>query len=105
MANSNVPEATHFIDICDKDVNLGLGDFDDQRVFAVSNAYFDRRKAGVFWSNSFAAFQTFDEPTFIVVGAEVPDERLARNLSNLGRYGVTLEQLQTARRDEVVQIR
>ena len=62
--------------------------FSDTRVFVSQATDPDR----------FVSMQHHDGPTHIVVGANISDERLQRNLPSLSsRYGVTLVQLEQAR--------
>lgn len=106
MAKSNIPDAAQSINEDDPDANLGLLDFCDPRVFASSNAYFVRKVQYPPMPDQFDVSQGNQHPTFIVVGTDVSDERIIRNLPELGqRYGVTLGQLQAARRDELVRVR
>lgn len=93
-------------DHSDPEVSLGLEDFCDQRVFAVSDTYCDKNTARVYGPDNFDAHQPHDGPSYIVVGSHVSDERLMRHLEMLGeRYGATLQQLQEARSGNLVRIR
>lgn len=88
------------------EADLGLPDFCDWRVFAVPHTYADRHSGLWVGPDGFDAHQPHDGPSYIVVGANVPDERLARNLPLLGaRYGVKLEQLMAARAGALVSVR
>lgn len=94
------------VDHSDPEANLGLRDFSDPRVFAVSASYSDRNSALACGPDSFIDHQPHDGPAYIVVGSAVPDERLMRNLVKLNeRYGVTLRQLQDARGGALVRVR
>lgn len=69
--------------------------FSDTRVFVVPAG--DRRNPLVCADDHFGVQQAADGPIYIVVGRDVSDQRMVRNLPDLERYGVTLEQLQQAR--------
>ena len=90
----------------DPETCLNLPDFCDWRVFAVPHTYFDRHSGLWVGPDGFDAHQPHNGPNYIVVGANVTDERMARHLSMLSeRYGVTLEQLQAARAGALVPVR
>ena len=92
--------------LANPETNLGLPDFCDRRGFAVPHTYTHRHEPQWVNADGFEVGQSHDGPNYIVVGANVTDERLARNLCMLGeRYGVTLEQLQAARAGAVVCVR
>jgi hypothetical protein len=102
MAETTLAQAT----IQNPEVHLGLPDFADWRVFAVSETYADCNHAQVYGPDDFTAHQAHDGPSYIFVGSRVLDERLERNLPMLRqRYGVTLDQLQAARSGLLVNIR
>ena len=74
-------------------------DFSDDRVFVVgASDPLTHRLHGP----SYLGFeQTCDGPRYIVVGPDVSDEKLIRNLPHLSdRYGVSLAQLQAARQTQ-----
>ena len=72
-----------------------MSDFSDKRVFVVGTA--DQRVARHHEANYLGVEQTFDGPTFVVVGPSVSDEKLRRNIDSLAsRFDVTLEQLRAA---------
>lgn len=102
MAESIIERAT----LTNPEASLKLPDFCDWRVFAVPHTYSDCNTGRWLGPDDFDAHQGFDSPTYIVIGANVPDDRLRRNLPRLAeRYGVTLEQLQAARGGELVPVR
>ena len=93
-------------ELSNPDTDLGLQAFSDWRVFTVSDEYEGRNSARVYGPGDFDVHQCEDGPTFIVVGAQVADERLRRHEPSLyARYGVTLGQLERARGGALVSIR
>lgn len=89
------------------ETSLGLPSFCDWRVFAVPHNYHTYVNGPVYGPDSFDAHQPHEGPAYIVVGADVTDDRLQRNLPKLReRYStVTLAQLQAARAGEFVMVR
>ncbi len=80
--------------------------FSDKRVFAVPHTFKDANLAIRCSATDLQGHQTENGPIFIIVGSDVPDERLSASLPKLAeRYGIELEQLQAARRGEVVAVR
>lgn len=87
-------------------MNTNKPSFSDKRVFAVPHAFRDPNLAIRFSATDFQVHQTEDGPIFVIVGVDVPDERLIAGLPRLAeRYGIQLEQLHAARRGEVVAVR
>ncbi len=76
-------------------MNAAIPAFSDSRVFVISTR--DASNPTIYADDSLGHHQACDGPTYIVVGPDVTDQRLVRNLPDLARFGVTLEQLQQAR--------
>lgn len=71
-------------------------DFSDTRTIVIAAT--DPRNITMCANDHFGHNQACDGPTFVVVGAEVSDQRLRDNLPYLAeRFGVTMEQLIGAR--------
>lgn len=108
MADVTLEHGVRFTsaELCNPATRLELPDFCDWRVFAVSHRYSDSNTGSLRAPDDLDAHQSHDGPAYIVVGADVPDARLLRNLPKLSaRYGATLEQLQSARAGELVAVR
>lgn len=74
----------------------GQGDFCDQRVFVVNTMA--HTSCVVMPRTYLGVHQQCDGPRYVMVGPDVPDDKLLRNLPVLAaRYGVTLRQLKAAR--------
>lgn len=81
--------------------------FRDRRVYAIPSDYQNNRgDMRILGPNDLLAWQDNGSPTFIAVGRDVSDERLARAEKTFGgQFGVTLDQLRTARAGQVVLVR
>lgn len=80
------------------------GDFLDRRVGAIPPTHTANPR--YYGPDEVVVHQAFDGPTFIVVGADVPDERLRHHLPELSkRYGASLDALQAARGGKQVLVR